>query len=167
MITIIQLKNVRILSCDLLKLICHMVTVKQVMTSNPITLNESDTMENALTLFKKHNFHHLPVVNEANSLIGIISSSDLERTLPGSTLFKVVNLEEYNSTVLQANLVTQIMKKEVVSVDEDMPIEDAYVLLKKNQFRCLPVISSNKLSGILTSMDILEYIFTHFNNKLN
>lgn len=140
-----------------------MVKVKDVMTAQPVTLNEGDTMEKAAELFKNNNFHHIPVLNDDDDLVGILSSTDLERSLHGDTLFKVEDKASYNDTLLKTNLVYKSMKTHIVTINQEAPIKDAYTMLKENNFRCLPVMHEDKLTGIITNQDLLDY----FMNKLD
>ncbi|MBT8190169.1 MAG: CBS domain-containing protein [Saprospiraceae bacterium] len=134
-----------------------MVKVKDIMTVQPVTLNEGDTMEKAAELFKNNNFHHVPVINDDGDLVGILSSTDLERSLHGDTLFKVKDKASYNDTLLKTNLVYRSMKKHIITINQEDSLKDAYKLLKENNFRCLPVMGDNKLTGIVTNQDLLDY----------
>ena len=53
------------------------VTVGQVMSSPPITVDENTTLFEALVVAKAHKLRHLPVVNVAGELVGIVTQSDL------------------------------------------------------------------------------------------
>ncbi|WFL78979.1 putative nucleotidyltransferase substrate binding domain-containing protein [Altererythrobacter arenosus] len=62
------------------------VPVAQVMTPDPITAGESQTVLDALVAMTTHNIRHLPVVDASNDLVGIVSSSDVLSQL-GSNSF--------------------------------------------------------------------------------
>ncbi|NNE27421.1 MAG: CBS domain-containing protein [Saprospiraceae bacterium] len=134
-----------------------MILVKNVMTPHPEVVQEGDTLEVVAQLFKERGYHHLPVLNEENDLVGIISSTDFERTIHGATLFKVVDKQAYNETILKTMLVYNIMVKDPISVQQDQSIESAYTILKQGNFRCLPVLDENELVGIVTAQDLLDY----------
>lgn len=53
--------------------------VREIMTSDPITVPESVTAEEALQLMFEHRIDRLPVVDESRRLVGIITMSDLAR----------------------------------------------------------------------------------------
>ena len=55
--------------------------IKDVMTSNPISLKQSDNVRQATEILSKGDFHSLPVINNADELIGIVTSTDLIRYL--------------------------------------------------------------------------------------
>lgn len=56
------------------------ITVKDVMTSDIITVRESNTIEEAARLMVQHKIGGLPVVDDAGKLIGIITETDLFKT---------------------------------------------------------------------------------------
>ena len=56
-------------------------SVQDAMTSDPITISENAPITEAARLMRTHKFHSLPVVNEHNKLIGIITDSDLFRLI--------------------------------------------------------------------------------------
>jgi acetoin utilization protein AcuB len=55
--------------------------VEEVMTKDVYSLRTDDTLETAVQLFHTHQFHALPVVDEAGHLMGIITTSDLMKVL--------------------------------------------------------------------------------------
>ena len=134
-----------------------MILIKDVMTPHPEIVKEGDTLEIAADMFKERGYHHIPVLNEEDQLVGVISSTDLERTIHGATLFKVADKEAYNETILKTLLVYNIMVKNPVTVQADQDIKAAYDILKQGKFRCLPVLEGENLAGIVTAQDLLDY----------
>lgn len=55
-------------------------TARELMTSPVHTVNEFETTDEVMTLFRKHGIHHLPVVRE-EQLLGIITPADIIRFL--------------------------------------------------------------------------------------
>jgi acetoin utilization protein AcuB len=55
--------------------------VKEVMTENVLCLQENDTVENALRIFKTNHFHALPVVDIKGHLLGIVTTHDILKVL--------------------------------------------------------------------------------------
>ena len=56
------------------------LTVRSLMTENPITVTPEDTVENAATLILQHDIHSLPVV-EKGALVGIVTENDILRAV--------------------------------------------------------------------------------------
>ncbi len=57
------------------------ILVKQVMTAHPVCLSPSDTVEDALRIFKTNHFHAIPVIENDGRLMGILSTHDLIKVL--------------------------------------------------------------------------------------
>ena len=55
--------------------------IKNVMTPNPITVRDTETVENAALVLEEHSFGGLPVVNEEGALVGIITDHDIFKLL--------------------------------------------------------------------------------------
>jgi CBS domain-containing protein len=50
--------------------------VREVMTSPIITVKENMTLQECSRIMQKHHIHHVPVVNDDNELVGMISATD-------------------------------------------------------------------------------------------
>ncbi|MEM3404121.1 MAG: CBS domain-containing protein [Nitrososphaeria archaeon] len=59
----------------------HLLTVGDVMTVSPITINEDEDLASAARLMARHRISGLPVVNDAGRLTGIITKSDITRAV--------------------------------------------------------------------------------------
>lgn len=59
------------------KLLDPHVSIAEIMTKNVITLKDSDTVKHAVEIFNDHSFHSIPVINENEEVVGIVSAVDL------------------------------------------------------------------------------------------
>ncbi len=50
--------------------------VREIMTSPIITVNENMSLQECSRIMQKHHIHHVPVVNNADELVGMISATD-------------------------------------------------------------------------------------------
>ena len=135
------------------------ITIQEIMTTDLITVRFDETVTKIAEVFKKHSFHHIPIVNADDCIEGIISRTDFERIKNGTTHFRIQNIEEYNETLFQTLLTRDIMTKGVVHLNPHDSIQDAYKIFKKNKFRALPVLSKGKLVGLVTPLDLLDFFF--------
>lgn len=133
--------------------------VKEIMVSDIITANMNDSVFAVYELFKKHKFHHIPIVNKKQKLKGIISWTDIERLKVGAGLFKNPKKEEYTEALFHSMRACDIMGSEPVCIECNKSIEKAYRIFKKNEFHALPVMDQGELVGIVTPLDILDYFF--------
>ena len=61
--------------------VLHAMLVEEVMTKNVLCLSPHDSVETALRIFKANQFHSLPVVDDQQHLVGIITTYDLMKVL--------------------------------------------------------------------------------------
>jgi len=132
------------------------VLIQDIMSSELITLSPYDTLATAKTIFDSIKIHHLPVLDHGK-LIGILSSTDLERSKLGKALFINHDVEKHNETILDVTLISMVMTEVVESITVSHTINDAYIIFKEKNFRSLPVFNKKKLVGIVTPMDIIDY----------
>ena len=57
------------------------LTVRDIMTANAVTVSEKDTLADIINLLKKHEINRIPVKDDSNRLTGIITRSDIIKTL--------------------------------------------------------------------------------------
>ena len=133
--------------------------ISAIMTKDVITLNTTDSLETAELLFKKNHIRHIPVVS-GKEIIGMLSYTDLLRI---SFADAVDEHEEYVDTVVY-NMFTieQVMAKNLVSVKPRTSIKEVAQILAKKEFHALPVAENNKLVGIVTTTDLINYLLTQF-----
>jgi len=133
--------------------------VRDVMTTDLITVSQFDTLETVSELFSDNNIHHLIVMDE-NQLVGIVSSTDLERAKHGKSLFINRNEEGLEEALLKSIYVGSIMTINVESVKDTATLRQVYDQFKLNAYRCLPVLNEDqKLVGLITPIDLLDHVF--------
>jgi CBS domain-containing protein len=129
-------------------------TVSRIMTKNLVKLNLNDGLAKAESLFKKNKIRHLPVVN-ADKIVGMLSYSDLLRISYGDATDasgRIIENSVYDYFTLE-----NVMTHKVTCVNTSDSIKHAAEILSKEHFRALPVIEHDKLVGIVTSTDIINY----------
>lgn len=128
--------------------------VRDVMTDNPMTVNESARVTEAMDILQELDIRHLPVVRGAE-LIGIVSDRDLGSVYRPSLDDEeaVARLEDmYNSSV------SEFMSTSLVQVDPESDLREAVQTMLENRVGALPVVdaSSGDLVGILSYVDVLR-----------
>jgi len=113
----------------------------KVMTSELFVVNENDLVELVVKIMEWKNIHHLPVVNEHNKIIGIITKSNLD----------LIDIQSAKNNLVVAK---DIMVNDVISVNSETLIEDAKKIMAQNKIGCLPVIDGGDLIGIVTRNDL-------------
>jgi CBS domain-containing membrane protein len=133
--------------------------VTTIMTENVITLKRSDSLETAEKLFKKHHIRHIPVVS-GNVIIGMLSYTDLLRISFADSVYD--DDDHVDSIVYNMFNIEQVMVKKVVSVSPSNSIKEVAEILSKSEFHALPVVDKNKLVGIVTTTDLINYLLKQF-----
>jgi acetoin utilization protein AcuB len=105
------------------------------MTTHLVTITAETTIEIALQIIQEHTLRHLPVVDDKDSLIGIVSEKDLLRAKPEQ----------------QAR---EVMTRKVVTVTEYTTLEEAARIMADGKFSSLPVMRNGRLVGIITETDL-------------
>ena len=124
--------------------------VRDVMTSNVVTIPSDTPVLEAERILEFHKFERLPVVDKGK-LVGLVTKDDLLKAEPSSA----TTLSRGELLYLLSKLtVKEIMKKNVVTVPPDIPIEQATAIAQKNRVGCLPVVEGDRVVGILTTNDI-------------
>lgn len=125
--------------------------VEEVMSKKPITVKKDDSLHKAQNLMVKNSIRHLPVL-EHQELIGIITESDIR----GAFIQPNTNSDEPVIHLVPSKMkVKDYMTKDPQTVAPETNIEDAALLIYQKKIGSLPVITGNKLVGIISILDIL------------
>lgn len=129
------------------------VTVRECMTTHPVTVKPSDAIKEALDKIEKGKFRHLPVVDGDGKLVGMISDRDI-RLIHPSPLF--VRPEHAPAQLLMIK-VRQAAVLNPVVIGPDASLEEATKLILHWEIGALPVVDKgNVLVGIITYADLLR-----------
>jgi acetoin utilization protein AcuB len=122
-----------------------------------ITVEPDATGHGAVTLMVRNKIRHLPVVDRAGALCGVVTDRDLRHRLFGPDAFRAVGSVPVK-TLLSNVLVRDVMSAPVVSVGADAEVEEAARLMAENKLGSLPVVDGGRLVGIVTETDLLRSI---------
>ncbi|GGB27224.1 acetoin utilization protein AcuB [Lentibacillus populi] len=122
--------------------------VENIMKTDMQTLPPNATIAEALKLLQQYHIRHIPITNEHNHVIGIVSDRDVRDASP--SIFN----EDAGQTELQ-NEIQTIMSQPVVTVHPLDFVEEIARIFYDEEFACLPVVSNNELIGIVTEKDML------------
>lgn len=116
-----------------------------VMTKEVITVKPSTPIIDAVRLLVKHAISGLPVVNDNNELVGILSEKDALSLLQNPTD--------------SATYVKEYMTPKVVSFKTTDSLVQVCNCLIKNPFRRVPIVDEkNILKGVISRRDIMKKI---------
>ncbi len=123
------------------------------MTPNPVTIRPDMPVAEAQALMRGKKFHHLPVVDREKRLIGIVTEKDLLYAAPSPA----TSLSVYEISYLLSKLtVDKVMTREVITVGEDTPLEDAARIMADRNVGGLPVMRGPLVVGMITESDLFR-----------
>jgi CBS domain-containing membrane protein len=130
------------------------VTVADIMTRKVIALQPDDTIENIDVAMKRYRFRHFPVIDKDGGIAGILTHRDLLHALSSSLSDERV---KYDEIIRRHVRVSNVMRREVLTVPPDEPVVEAGQLLWEKKIGSLPVVDADgKLVGIVTEADYLR-----------
>lgn len=141
---------------------------KDIMVKNVITVKRDQTVEDVIRLLMEHNISGLPVVDDENRIVGIVSEGDLiyrSKQLKLPSYFTILDgyifldnpktMEEQIKKMV-GYLVKDIMTEKVITLNEEDSIEKAASLMTDKKVNRLPVVKEGKLVGIISRRDIIK-----------
>jgi acetoin utilization protein AcuB len=102
----------------------------------------------------EHDIRRVPVVDRRNGLVGILTMSDVLRSVP---LF-FQNTDIATDLLLNDQQVSQIMTTDPITIAPDASVQDAAELMLEYQVSGLPVIEDGFVAGIITESDIFRLV---------
>lgn len=109
-------------------------------------------IHDARNLFRQENIRRAPVVAKGK-LVGIVSDTDLINATPSDA----TSLSRWEMNYLLSKLkVKEIMTKDVITIDESTPIEQAARVMADNKIGGLPVLRDGKVVGMITETDLFK-----------
>jgi acetoin utilization protein AcuB len=133
--------------------------VRERMSHPVFTVYPETSMQEALDKMRLEKVRRLPVVNRRGQLVGIVTETDLAKASPSqATSLSVWEIRELVGKVK----VEDIMTKDVVTISDDTPIEEAARVMADCKISGLPVIQQGKLVGLITETDLFKVFLELF-----
>ena len=138
-----------------------MIKVSDWMTGGVLAVEPYDSIAIARQIMAKHRVNQLPVV-EGEKLVGIVTDRDIRDAYPTSMM---INRTKEIDKFAESYTVEEVMTYNVMSVRPQSPLVIAVRLLRRHRIGSLPVVEREKLVGIITRSDILDFILSGKNLK--
>jgi len=123
------------------------------MTPDPITISDDAAIDDALKLMRDKKVRRLPVVDKKGKLVGIVAEKDILYASPSPATSLSIHEIHYLVSRIQ---VGEIMTKNVITVTDDTPLEEAARVMADNKIGALPVVHNGELRGIITETDLFK-----------
>lgn len=151
------------------------ILAKEVMTAPVISVKPDTSLKRAAEILDENRFSGMPVVDDEDKLIGIISETDILRytqQIIGQPLRDPHHVFTKGKEVLHVDIthrgvevielvastaVETLMTTEVISATEDTPLFEVSRLMYENSINRIPVTDkNNKLLGVITRADLIK-----------
>jgi len=117
--------------------------VREIMKKDVVSLGVNDNISSAIRTMIEKNIAGIPIVDDDNVVVGIVSERDFVRTVADITTSKPVN---------------KYMSDTVVTASPDISVGEATRTMIEKGFRRIPIVKEDVLLGIVTASDIMRYL---------
>jgi acetoin utilization protein AcuB len=135
------------------------MVVRDVMTEDPFTIAPDAPLDRASDVMRAKELRHLPVVDQAGRLIGIIAERDLRRAALAPAVDEDVSTGGRRPLCPPGQAPEDLLVKDVMSCDvltthPEAPLAHAARVMFERRVGSLPVILDGRLVGMLTERDV-------------
>ena len=145
---------------------------KDIMTTDVIVANKNDIIANVANLLIKEKIGGLPVVDEENKVVGIISETDIMKKeshvdsprmlnfIQGIIFLDDMKKFEDEMRAIAAYKVEDLMSKDIITVNENDTFDYVANVMINKSINRVPVVDENKLlKGIICRYDIIKAMY--------
>lgn len=138
-----------------------------IMTPSVVTATPDMTIHDAARLFVDHHISGMPVVDATGQVVGIVSQGDLLHRAENGTghgkrpwwlEFLLSSPREQAARYVKEHgrLVGDVMSNQVISIFEDMPLDQIADLMERRHLKRVPVLTEGKLVGIVSRSNLIR-----------
>lgn len=129
-----------------------------IMSLGAATITRGQSLEQAIRIMSTHGISALPVVDGEGRLEGIVSEGDFFRRADRPvSLDMLVNADpSARRKALASRTVEEIMTRDPIAIDADVPIEEAVELMERHELKRLPVMANDRVAGLISRADVLR-----------
>lgn len=117
--------------------------VREIMKKDVVSLRVNDNISNAITTMIDRNIGGMPIVDDDDVVVAIVSERDFVKTVAGIITLK--SIKEY-------------MSNKVITASPDISVGEATRTMIEKGFRRIPIVKEDILLGIITASDIMRYL---------
>jgi predicted transcriptional regulator len=117
--------------------------IREIMKKDVVSLGVNDTISNAIKTMVERNIGGIPIVDDDNVVVGIVSERDFVQTV---------------ADIITSRSIKEYMSNKVVTASPDISIGEATRIMIKKGFRRVPIVKEDVLLGIVTASDIMRYL---------
>jgi acetoin utilization protein AcuB len=127
--------------------------VREWMHRDPVVVRADAPIAVATDLLRTRKIRHLPVVDAADRLVGIVTDRDLRQVVFDPAIQARL---QRATEALRGLTVREVMTWGAITVTPTTPVADAARLMHERKVGSLPVVEQDRVVGILTERDVLR-----------
>lgn len=151
-----------------------LANAKKIMTSPVISVKMETSLAEVVKLMAQHHISGVPVVNDDNVVVGIISETDIVDYSSKTHVVRLIGSSKWISPYTEVSDIAvfrkgfeilarakaqDVMSTKVSTVKEDASTEEIARLMKRRNINRIPVVDSNgKLIGVITRSNVVRYL---------
>src|ERR1017187_179505 len=112
--------------------------VRDIMSKDLTTLQETEFLLDATLIFSRASFRHVPILR-GKELVGIVTQRELKHYTP--SILSGIPAEEYNRLMATTPL-SKIMTRDMITVRPDTRVYEALQILHGRRIGCVPVVDN-------------------------
>lgn len=137
---------------------------RDIMTTNVVTVSPETDIAEAVRLMLERQISGVPVIDNSGRLAGILTEGDLMRRAELVTgrqswwINPMSSPEQEAKAYVKAHglKVKDVMTKEVVTIDEQEPLDRIAMVLEERGIKRTPVMRNGKIIGIVSRANLLR-----------
>ncbi len=139
--------------------------VRDIMTTEPLTIKENVTLRDAIKIFSANEVSGLPVLDQDNNLVGVVSSTDVIHNESSGSFFSTpfkgdIDIELIQNAKFLDHPVSRIMSRNLFTIAPDATIAQMAKVMYEKKIHRLLVTENGTLTGIVTTFDLLKLLAT-------
>jgi acetoin utilization protein AcuB len=138
--------------------------VRDAMTPTPMTIDAEAPVETAVAVMRERGLRHLPVVDDAGRLIGIVTDRDLRSALLEFAIGDYLPSSRGRLRAMAASFnevrIGHVMTWGAMTVRPEAPLAQAAAIMVDARVGSLLVVDHGRLVGIVTEHDVLKAFAT-------
>lgn len=133
------------------------VQVGDVMSRDPITIEEDVSIESAAHILMKFRISGIPVVDAAGALKGVVTATDLFNIL--HDIIADIDSQKDPAVKFQVR-VQDLMSKQVCAVSESQSLYEVAKMMCEQNMHTLPVLRAGKIVGVIGRRDVIHAVYS-------
>jgi CBS-domain-containing membrane protein len=147
-----------------------MITAKELMSTKVLTATPETSVRELASMLTSHKISGVPVLDANNEVIGVVTESDLidqKKKVHIPTVMAILDAFVYLESPdtmekelkkMAGSQVKDIFSRELITVQEDTPLDEIATLMAEKNVHTLPVLAGKKLVGVIGKADIIRTI---------